>query len=322
MNSAPGTLYIRDTEKMKTIAFIGIDAGGTKTDICACDISGNILARCILPGVNAARLGPDEAARQLAAHVLQIGGKNARALYAGVAGAGSPAVSSALKIALRALLPGINRIAAASDAFNALNAVVGLDDGVALIAGTGSSAFVRINGQSRQIGGRGFLIDDAGSGYWVGRACLNAAYRALDGRGKPTALVAALEKTLGTPLAEAIPTIYEKGAPFIASLAPTAFACAQCGDPIAASIVFECARELRLLLRACRAHAPAGSVCVASGGMFRAPGLRALINEAPGLDMRIIFPDVPPVSGALIAAADACGTKISPVFPMERNSDT
>lgn len=307
---------------MKAIAFIGIDAGGTKTDVCACDISGEVLARDVSPGVNAARLGPDEAARQLAARVRHIGGESARSMYAGVAGAGSPAISSALEAALRVLLPDTPHITVASDAFNALNAVVGLGDGVALIAGTGSSAFVRTNGHTRQVGGRGFLIDDAGSGYWVGRACLNAAFRALDGRGPHTALVDALAKTLGMPLTDAIPTIYEKGAPFIASLAPTAFACAQSGDPAAASIVSECARELTLLLRACRAQAPAGSVCVASGGMFRAPALRALITQAVGLDMRVVFPDSPPVSGALIAAAAACGTKISPIFPSERKSDT
>lgn len=306
---------------METIAFIGIDAGGTKTDVCACDISGKILARDVSPGVNAARLGPDEAARQLAARVRHICGENARSMYAGVAGAGSPAISSNLEAALRALLPGIAHIAVASDAFNALNAVVGLGDGVALIAGTGSSAFVRTNGHTRQVGGRGFLIDDAGSGYWVGRACLNAAFRALDGRGPRTALVGALEETLGMPLSCAIPTIYEKGAPFVASLAPTAFACAQSGDSIAASIVSECARELTLHLRACRAHVPAGSVCVASGGMFRAPALRVLITQAAGLDMRVIFPDFPPVSGALIAAAAACEVTISPIFSAERKSE-
>ena len=304
---------------MNTIEFIGIDAGGTKTDVCACDISGKVLVRDISPGVNAARLGPDKAAHHIAARVRHIGGENALSLYAGVAGAGSPAISSAMEAALRGLLPEIPHIAAASDAFNALNAVVGLGDGAALIAGTGSSAFVRINGLSRQVGGRGFLIDDAGSGYWVGRACLNAAFRALDGRGPGTSLVGALEETLGMPLTCAIPEIYEKGVPFVASLAPAAFDCAQSGDPTAASIVSECARELALLLRACQA--PSGSVCVASGGMFRSAALRALVKEAAGPDIRLIYPAFPPVSGALVAAAAACGVKISPIFPAERKSE-
>lgn len=303
---------------MENAAFIGIDAGGTKTDVCACDISGKVLFREISTGINAARLGPDKAAGQLAARIRNADLENARSMYVGAAGAGSPAISSQLEASLRALLPEISHIAVASDAFNALNAVVGLGDGVALIAGTGSSAFVRVNGQSRQIGGRGFLIDDAGSGYWVGRACLNAAFRALDGRGPHTALVDALEKMLGMPLTLAIPIIYEKGAPFVASLAPAAFACAQTGDQIAASIVSQCARELTLHLRACRAQTPPGSVCVASGGMFRAAALRTLIVQAAGPDMHIVFPDVPPVSGALVAAAAVCGVTVSPEFPTER----
>lgn len=323
MSPASDMIISRHTYSLQTrrdIAFVGVDAGGTKTDICACDIAGNVLARDVSAGVNAAQLGADRAARHIAARICHIGSENARSMYAGVAGAGSPAISAALEAALGALLPGITHIAAASDAFNALNSVVGLGDGVALIAGTGSSAFVRLNGLSRQVGGRGFLIDDAGSGYWVGRSCLNAAFRALDGRGPNTALVDELEKALCMPLPLAIPAIYENGAPFIASLAPAAFACAQRGDPAAVSIVSECARELVLHLRACRMHVPAGTVCAASGGLFRAPELRALIMQTAGLDMRIIFPDLPPVSGALVAAAAACGIAIAPAFPIETES--
>lgn len=285
--------------------YIGIDAGGTKTDICICDADGNIAARDISEGMNAARSGPEACAQHFARRLRGLGICGARSLYAGVAGAGAPETAAALAAALRRELPGIERIAAASDAFNALNGEVGLSDGIALIAGTGSSAFIRMNGAARQVGGRGYLIDDAGSGYWTGRACLNAAYRSLDGRGPATALLGAAEKRLGMPLADGIPEIYRGGAAFVASFAPLVFEQAEKGDATAVSIAEACADELCLHLKACLGvcDSPPG-VCVASGGMFRSEFLRKKLTErARTLGLNMLFPDIPPVCGAVIAAA-------------------
>ena len=85
---------------------------------------------------------------------------------------------------IRTAFPDIGTVEVKSDAFNALNGEIGLSDGIAMISGTGSSAFTRQGGVVAQVGGWGHLIDDAGSGYALGRACLAAAYRALDGRGE------------------------------------------------------------------------------------------------------------------------------------------
>lgn len=284
--------------------YIGIDAGGTKTDICICSPTGSVIARSVSSGVNAARIGPENAALHIAEQLesMQASGIS---LYVGAAGAGSPEISAALTAALHARLPNINHITVASDAFNALNGEVGLGDGIALIAGTGSSAFVRTGGVARQVGGRGYLVDDAGSGYWTGRACLNAAYRQLDGLGPTTSLTEAIEKFIGAPLADAIPRIYEGGSAYVASFAPLVFVHAANGDPVAARIAENCAAELALHLKACASGADAAAkICVASGGMFRAGYLRTKLTQAAReLGIEIIFPDIPPVCGAVIAAA-------------------
>ena len=285
--------------------YIGIDAGGTKTDICICSDDGAVIKRRTGIGINAAKTGPAAAAEALASLVRTTGCTSASFLYAGVAGGGTTAISEELKARLSALLPEINSVSVASDAFNGLNSVVGLSDGIALIAGTGSSAFLRQNGIIRQAGGRGYLIDDAGSGYHTGRACLDAAFRQIDGRGKYTLLTEAAEKKLGMPLTQAIPALYEGGVPMIASFAPIVFECASAGDGTAKEIAENCANELWLLVKACTSGCKQiPGICAASGGMFRSEMLKELLlANAEGSGIKIVFPDLPPVAGAVIAAA-------------------
>ena len=285
--------------------YIGIDAGGTKTDICICSADGAVIVRKTADGINAAKLGSAAAADALALLVHSTGCYSASFLYAGIAGGGTPSISEELKKRLSALLPGISSVSVASDAFNGLNSVAGLGDGVALIAGTGSSAFLRQSGIIRQAGGRGYLIDDAGSGYHTGKACLNAAFRHIDGRGKYTQLTEAAEKKLGMPLHQAIPALYEGGVPMIASFAPLVFECAAAGDRMATEIAGNCADELWLMVKACTSDcSDVPGICAATGGMFKSEYLRNLIlSKAEGSGINIVFPALPPVAGAVIAAA-------------------
>ena len=70
--------------------------------------------------------------------------------------------------------------------------------GAVLIAGTGSVCFGK-DGQGRpfRAGGYGYLIDDGGSGYAIGRDILTAVARAHDGRGPETCLTEAVFASLG-----------------------------------------------------------------------------------------------------------------------------
>lgn len=302
---------------------LGIDAGGTKTDLCLCTDNGHIVLRTFGEGVNAARLGAPRAADALIRQLSQIPLAGVRALYVGMAGAGSEPLRTQLEALLRKSLPAVDRLCVRSDAFNALNGEVGSGDGVALIAGTGSSAFLRKNGSVRQVGGRGYLIDDAGSGYWVGRAALNAAFRSLDGRGAPTALAAACEERLGLPLPESIPSLYEKGPTFVASFAPLVFACAEAGDAVSQTIAKNCARELALHLRACAEAAfphPSAAdasrlVCVLSGSLFRSDLLKRLLaEEAAPLPLDLRVARLPSVYGAVVSAAELANLPADETF--------
>lgn len=293
---------------------IGVDGGGTKTDVCVARTDGSVVRMRRLPGTNPSEIGVDAAFARLSAALR--GFEGAAALHAGIAGAASPSTAAALKEKIQTAFPGIGRVAVQSDAFNALNGEVGLSDGIAVIAGTGASAFVRKGGQAARIGGWGFLVDDAGGGFSLGQACLRAAYRALDGRGEETILRHRVEEILGATLEDAIPDLYAGGAARVASFAPVAFDAARAGDPVAAGLVENCADEIAGLVSACaRRFGPGRAICVLSGGMFHDFGflMRVLQRTEPlGLDIR--RPALAPVYGALAAAAALVGIEAGEPF--------
>lgn len=89
----------------------------------------------------------------------------------------------------------INELVVLSDAEIALEGALNGEEGILLIAGTGSIALARV-GKSGifRCGGWGIELDDEGSGAWIGREGLTALVRSLDGRGKHTMLIEKLKE--------------------------------------------------------------------------------------------------------------------------------
>ena len=56
------------------------------------------------------------------------------------------------------------------------------EDGISVIAGTGSMAYGEYEGRSARAGGWGELIGDEGSAYWIAREGMNLFSRMSDGR--------------------------------------------------------------------------------------------------------------------------------------------
>ena len=69
--------------------------------------------------------------------------------------------------------------------------------GAVVAAGTGAVCVARRGERMAKVDGWGSLLGDAGSGFAIGRAGLDAALRAADGRGEQTALLAAAERRFG-----------------------------------------------------------------------------------------------------------------------------
>jgi N-acetylglucosamine kinase-like BadF-type ATPase len=120
--------------------------------------------------------------------------------------------------------------------------------GLAVIAGTGSIAFVRSeSGEVGRAGGWGYTLGDEGSAYMLALRGLRAACRAVDRAGDGTVMLRRfLERmNLGSP-PDLIPAVYrgpwDRAA--IAGMAPVVLAAADAGDAVAAGIVRDEATDL------------------------------------------------------------------------------
>lgn len=217
---------------------IGMDGGGTKTEGVLVGREGHVLARHTTGPSNPNDCGPETSVRVIAGLAQELAESagvplTACFLFAGIAG------SLNHKEDMAARLEGLcgGRVAVDSDMVNLLSAELADRDGACVISGTGSACFLRMGGELTRIGGWGYLLDSAGSGYDIGRQALEAALRAYDGRGPETVLTAHLAERLGAPVQNTLSRLYGEGRPLIASLAPVVFEAAADGDAIAGAIL-------------------------------------------------------------------------------------
>jgi len=169
---------------------VGLDVGGSHSRGRLCE-GGRVLAEAEAGAANAAAVGHEPAERELRALLDRLctgsGRDTVVAVCAGVAGADSPAGREQVEDRLRPLLPNA-RVLVVHDARLVLPAV-GLEDGIALIAGTGSVAYGWRGGREARAGGWGHLLGDEGSGYWVVREGIRLALADNDS-GRPPGPVA------------------------------------------------------------------------------------------------------------------------------------
>jgi N-acetylglucosamine kinase-like BadF-type ATPase len=198
-------------------------------------------ARGIDPGHLMAQLLPH--ARALAA---EAGVDELATVVVGAAG------FATLGDALRAELPGVlvrelgvRRVALAADAVTAYVGALGPRPGAVLAAGTGLIAIGTDLRRWRRADGWGHLLGDCGSGAWIGRAGLEAALRAYDGRdGGSASLLACAEEQFG-PVPGLPGLLYPRTdrPAVLASFAPRVAACAG-HDPVAAGVLRTAARYM------------------------------------------------------------------------------
>ncbi|MFD8201031.1 N-acetylglucosamine kinase [Streptomyces sp. NPDC059701] len=147
--------------------------------------------------------------------------------------------------ALRAELPaglgrqlGARKVALAADAVTAYAGALGPRAGAVVAAGTGLIAIGTDLAHWRRADGWGHLLGDCGSGAWIGRAGLEAALRAHDGRQDGSALLLARAEERFGPAAGLPGALYPRTdrPAVLASFAPEVAACAD-GDPVARGIL-------------------------------------------------------------------------------------
>ncbi|MGV8912153.1 MAG: N-acetylglucosamine kinase [Rhodoglobus sp.] len=160
----------------------------------------------------------------------------------------SPAdASSASRLgALVGGLTGAREVWIADDTATSHAGALSGESGVSLITGTGVGCLaLRSDGESRIIDGHGYLLGDAGGGFWIGSRGVSAVLRQLDGRGETTALTERAESQFAG-LHNLAARIHSVRRPVnrISQFAREVLTAAVEGDPVANEIVDGAAREL------------------------------------------------------------------------------
>lgn len=282
---------------------IGLDAGGTKTDLLA--RRGTQETTLTGPGAHVLRDGSDAAASILASLIREASGDDTpSSICIGATGAGREPGRSALEQALAGQLDSGTALRVVHDAEIALHAAWGDASGAVLIVGTGSLLYARDHdGSTTRAGGWGWRVGDDASGTALGRATLRLALAAHDG-GPPTAVSELLAEEEGLESsADLLHAIYETERP-LASFAPALLTCAAAGDWMAEQALV---RETNALGQqagwlATRLGETVETRLALVGGLlrnntYRASILSALERHLPGWTLD---PDpAPPVAGAL-----------------------
>ena len=199
-------------------AVLGLDGGGTQTRTLLADVSGQKLGAGLSGACNLAAVSPAEAlaaALEAADNALQKAGRSrasVAAVCAGVAGVSYADRRAQFGRGLQDAFPHA-LVSVEPDYSVALTGATGGRPGVIVIAGTGSAAYgANADGETHRTGAYGYLIDDSGSGYGVGRTALAAVLQAADGTGPATTLSGRVPAALGlASLSEIVPGVYGGG---------------------------------------------------------------------------------------------------------------
>ncbi len=172
---------------------IGMDGGGTKTKVCVMDLEGSEIDVVFGGGMNINGLGREGVLRNMAEIFAEIKNRcgdwsQLKALCIGAAGISNPELREALMLSVKLAGIEVNPVIF-GDQHAALYGAHCQGKGIILIAGTGSICFgLDGKGKEARTGGWGYLIDDEGSGYALGRDVLSAIAQAEDGRIPPTCM--------------------------------------------------------------------------------------------------------------------------------------
>ena len=174
---------------------IGVDGGGTKTELILCDASGNVLARHSAPGCNPSHTGPEQARATLNSALAaltsgQAGNIGRCALYL----AGAPAFWRDYA----AGLTGYGQVSSYPDSLPVLELATSGAPGLVLHSGTGS--FIAARGPDDAVhyaGGLGWKLGDPGSGFELGRRGAAQALLELQGWAVATGLGVSLQQHTG-----------------------------------------------------------------------------------------------------------------------------
>jgi glucosamine kinase len=233
--------------------FLGVDGGATRCRVRLRDGDGRMLSSAEGPAANI-YINRDTAFAAISSTVSAVLSK------AGLAEASIPRVCAGVGLAgvsqpadadfLAAAFLRFNRVVIVNDAVTACLGAHAGGEGGAIIAGTGTAGVACIGGNTRIIGGRGFILGDDGSAARIGLEALRAAMRSYDGLAASTPLTSSLLRDFGSnPVRLTNWALQAKPGDF-GAYAPKVFAAAAAGDGTAQLLIATAASAIDELARA------------------------------------------------------------------------
>ena len=279
--------------------YLGIDIGGTASRWVLVDGSRAIVARGSAAGATGHVFNPAE--RERLSLTLTTIAEAVRAFppvgaCLGITGLGE-SVHGEVRSMLATTFGDTIRSARLSDDMElAFRASFAPGKGHLISAGTGSIGLhLAADGQMIRVGGRGLLIDDAGSGTWIALAALDRLYRRIDETGGPAEAAILAEELFGAvggaDWDHTRSFVYGSDRGRIGTLAQAVARAATRGDPIANDILARAASELARLARALIGRAGRLPVAFIGGIVTLHPAIKPAL-QAELADAVVSFPEI------------------------------
>lgn len=300
--------------------YLGVDGGGTKTAYVLLDAERKVRARHVGPTVSHISEGFERAARTLIEGIratlagASLTAADIRFAFIGLPSYGEDHDATPRLDAMPAALLPKDRYRCDSDMICSWAGSLGCEDGISVIAGTGSMAYGEYQNRCARAGGWGELIGDEGSAYWIAREGMNLFSRMSDGRverGPLHQLV--IDRLQLKQDLDLCAHVYGDGAALrrtFAQFAPLIDDAARAGDKQAAAIFTRGAEELVQCVRAVRHSLQVEEQIVLpvshTGGVFTGTSLMvdafraALASAATPFEYRLPLHE-PAVGAALYA---------------------
>jgi N-acetylglucosamine kinase-like BadF-type ATPase len=303
----------------KTNFYLGIDAGGTKTQAVVTNQDSSINTEYITGSGNYKVVGLQQAiqnikeATQNAIQNLQNKLKTTIEIESaciGMASLDTPhdreILTEAIQKAFRTLP--IEKCKLVNDTKIALRSGTKNPNAIVLIAGTGSHCYgTNQKGVEVNIGGLDYMISDEGSGYMLGSRAIHAAVQSMDGRIEKSLLENLVTKNLNIQSmrdAKDVVVLPEFSKTKIASFAAVVFKAAARSDTAALKIIDQTVEEDIQLISAAikRLEYTEKFDLVFVGGLFKENIFKTKIIEQikqKKILANVIFPELEPVWGAI-----------------------
>ena len=290
----------------ESVYYLGIDGGGTKTEFALSDPNGKIVCRLFMDGCNPNTVGIERTKRIIEDGIIQACKDvplSSVVVYAGIAGCASEIYADEIKTMLEKM--SFAAFDVGSDNNNIVAAGLGNNEGITMILGTGICSYVVKKEETKRIAGWGYLFDNGGSAFHIGRDAINAYFSAYDGTGEETTLVQRIKQTFGYSNEELLKYLYSGGNKLVSSYAMYVFEEAEKGDKVSVSILKKHIAEIARLIRASLSHFSDYDKkipVILGGGLTNQALLLPYLLDELGDDIKscsIQVLDVPPVNGAL-----------------------